>query len=200
MTLTQLSASKRRLKKMRNGEDAVASTGPAEGRPSAQQFTFGYLVHDVSRVRRVVMDLIMRPYGITRSQWSVLSALSRGGNNGMMQVDLARLMEVGKVTVGGLIDRLEASGHVERRSDPADRRVKRVYITDKGYEIISLMVAVASDVNGRILDGLTKQEVAACERVLARAKKNLKTILVEHGAGAAAAEALDRHGGAQDAH
>jgi DNA-binding MarR family transcriptional regulator len=125
------------------------------------------------------MDLIMRPYGITRSQWSVLSTLSRGGNDGMMQVDLARLMEVGKVTVGGLIDRLEASGHVERRPDAHDRRVKRVFITAKGHGVIRLMVEVASDINKRILEGLTKQEVAACEKVLGQAKRNLKTILAE---------------------
>lgn len=150
--------------------------GKVGERPSAKQFTFGYLVHDVSRIRRTVMDLIMRPYGITRSQWSVLSALSRGGNNGMNQVDLARLMEVGKVTVGGLIDRLEASGHVERRPDPGDRRAKRIYITDQGYEVIGLMIKVATIVNKRLLSDSTPEEVAICERVLTRAKKQLKAI------------------------
>lgn len=147
--------------------------------PSAQKFTFGYIVHDVSRIRRTVMDLIMRPYGITRSQWSVLSALSRGGNNGMTQVDLARLMEVGKVTVGGLVDRLEASGQVERRADATDRRAKRVFITDQGYEVIRLMIEVSAEVNQRILSDCTAEEIEVCERVLGRAKKQLKTILAE---------------------
>lgn len=122
----------------------------------------------------------MRPYGITRSQWSVLSALSRGGNNGMTQVDLARLMEVGKVTVGGLVDRLEASGQVERRADASDRRAKRVYITDKGYEVIGLMIEVSSEVNGRVLSDCAPEEVEICERVLGSAKRQLKIILAEH--------------------
>lgn len=166
-------------------EAQSASLGDGEGeRPSAQQFTFGYLVHDVSRIRRTVMDLIMRPYDITRSQWSVLSALSRGGNNGMTQVDLARLMEVGKVTVGGLVDRLEASGHVERRADATDRRAKRVYITEQGYEAIRLMISVASEVNGRILADSTPEEITMCEQVLGRAKKQLKIILAEQAHGA----------------
>lgn len=160
----------------KNGKEAVK-----EQRPSAQQFTFGYLVHDVSRIRRTVMDLVMRPYGITRSQWSVLSALSRSGNDGMMQVDLARLMEVGKVTVGGLVDRLEASGHVERRPDPMDRRAKRVYITEQGYKVIHIMVEVASKINDRILKDSTPQEVAICEHVLGQVKKNLKDIRNDYG-------------------
>ncbi|MEO0030455.1 MAG: hypothetical protein RIS94_213 [Pseudomonadota bacterium] len=153
---------------------------PAKELPSAQLFTFGYLVHDVSRIRRTVMDLVMRPYGITRSQWSMLSALSRGGNNGLTQVDLARLMEVGKVTVGGLVDRLEASGHVERRADATDRRAKRVFITDKGYDVISLMIEVSATANRRVLSGSTPEEINICENVLARAKKQLKAIQTEY--------------------
>ncbi len=148
----------------------------AEARPSVQQFRFGYLIHDVSRVRRTVLDDVMRPYGITRSQWSVLSALSRGGNDGMMQADLARLMEVGKVTVGGLVDRLEASGHIERRADQSDRRAKRVYITEQGYATIQLMLTIATEANQKILEGLTPKEVLMAEKVLYRVKLNLKAL------------------------
>lgn len=166
---------------MRKAERKSAKGEAKQERPSAQQFTFGYLVHDVSRIRRTVMDLVMRPYGITRAQWSVLSALSRGGNDGMMQVDLARLMEVGKVTVGGLVDRLETSGHVERRPDAKDRRAKRVFITEQGYEVIRLMVEVAAEVNERILADSTKEEVEICEKVLGRVKRNLKDIYSEYG-------------------
>lgn len=148
-------------------------------RPSAKQFRFGYLVHDVSRIRRVVMDEVMRPYGITRAQWSMLSTLSRGGNNGMMQVDIARLLDVGKVTVGGLIDRLEASGHVERRADAEDRRAKRVYITEKGYDVIQLMIAVASKINRRSLKGVSAEDLEVVERSLVQIKRNLREIADE---------------------
>jgi DNA-binding MarR family transcriptional regulator len=125
------------------------------------------------------MDQVGRPYGITRSQWSVLSELSRSGNDGMMQVDLARLMGVGKVTVGGLVDRLEASGHIERRADPSDRRAKRVFITEQGFEVIQLMIAVSSKVNKRITKGVSAAEMEIVERALMRVKHNLKTILAE---------------------
>lgn len=130
------------------------------------------------------MDQVMRPYGITRSQWSVLTTLSRGGNDGMMQVDLARLMEVGKVTVGGLVDRLEATGHVERRADASDRRAKRVFITSQGFEVLRLMIAISAKVNKRLLKGLTPDEVQITEKTLMQVKCNLKEILAETGQGA----------------
>ncbi len=148
-------------------------------RPMAQRFKFGYLVHDVSRIRRTVMDQALRPLGITRSQWSVLSALSRGGNDGMMQVDLARLLEVGKVTVGGLVDRLEATGQVERRGDANDRRAKRVFITEQGFEVIRQMILVGTELNERILGNVSPRDLQICEDVLFKVKEILKALLRE---------------------
>lgn len=154
---------------------AAKKTEKSSKRSSAKQFRFGYLVHDVSRTRRTLMDHYMRPLGITRSQWSVMSALSRAGDEGLMQVDLARLLEVGKVTVGGLVDRLQASGHVARRPDPSgDRRVKRVFITEHGYEMLEQMIDVAEDLNNRIMSGIGAEDVAVAEEVLRRVKENIK--------------------------
>lgn len=151
-----------------------------KARVEAKQFRFGYLVHDVSRTRRTMMDLYMKPLGITRSQWTVMSALSRAAEVGLMQVDLARLLEVGKVTVGGLVDRLEATGHVERRPDPdGDRRVKRVFITEQGFEMLAEMIQVAEELNDRILEGVSPEELALTESVLMRVKENIKTVTGE---------------------
>jgi len=71
-------------------------------------FRVGFLIHDVSRLRRTVVDKALRPLGVTRSQWWVLANLSRHNGGGMMQTELSKVMDVGKVTLGGLIDRLEA--------------------------------------------------------------------------------------------
>lgn len=162
-------------------EDVQKQNKPArkQKRPEASQFRFGYLLHDVSRTRRTLIDHWMKPLGITRAQWSLLSALSRGGNDGMMQVDLARLLEVGKVTIGGLVDRLEASGHVERRPDPDDRRAKRVYITEQGWKMIRSMIAVAEKMNKKVMSGVSDRDLATVERVLLVIKTNIRDALQE---------------------
>ena len=139
----------------------------SKARPRAKPFRFGFLVHDVSRLRRTLFDQEMKPLHVTRSQWSALAMLSRGGNNGVTQVDLARLLDVGKVTVGGLIDRLE------RRPDPADRRAWRVFITDKGYETIEMMQNVGNKLNNKILKGVSAEELRVTEQTLARVKANI---------------------------
>jgi DNA-binding MarR family transcriptional regulator len=153
---------------------AAKSRSAKKTRPVAQPFRIGFLVHDVSRMRRTLFDQAVKPLGITRSQWWVLANLSRHEGGGMVQTELAKLLDVGKVTVGGLIDRLEASGHVERRADHEDRRAKRVYVTAKGYRLIEDMSKVGNDLNAVILDGISPERVRIAEDVLHDIKVNLK--------------------------
>lgn len=146
-----------------------------------RDFRIGFLIHDVSRMRRTLYDSEMKPLGITRSQWWALAQLSRSSelndNKDILQSDLARILEVGKVTIGGLIDRLEASGFVKRQPDKLDRRAKRVVITKQGHKVLEQMVDVGQELNIRTLEGISEKEIHTVESVLARMKVNIRDIL-----------------------
>ena len=144
-----------------------------------QEVRVGFLVHDVSRMRRTLFDQAMKLLGITRSQWWVLSQLSRHARSGMLQTELARDLDVGKVTVGGLIDRLENAGYVKRVPEKTDRRAKRILITPRGHEILQDMVAVGHRLNEIILAGLSPEAVAAAELALETMKENIRGAVVE---------------------
>ncbi len=164
--------------------------------PRVEDFRIGFFVHDVSRVRRTLFDQKMKPLGITRSQWWALAQLSRylrrNGQEGMLQTELANMLDVGKVTVGGLVDRLEAGGFVERRPDATDRRAKRVVITEKGHGVLETMTSVGRELNVKILDGVPLEHVRIAEQVLSRMKDNILRALDEEGArGAGGMDALD---------
>ena len=151
------------------------------GESGPKEFRIGFLVHDVSRMRRTLFDTAMKPLGITRSQWWALAQLSRSTalneNKDILQSDLARIMEVGKVTVGGLIDRLESSGFVVRVPDAHDRRAKRVSITKQGHEVLDRMVGVGHELNIQTLTGISPEELRTAEGVLAKMKVNIRAIL-----------------------
>lgn len=142
-----------------------------------ERFNFGYLIHALARDRETLINHYMKPLGITRAQGVVLGILAREGNRGIMQADLARLLEIGKVSAGGLIDRLEATGLVERRADGADRRVKQIFITSLGYSKFEQVVGVSSRWNRLILEGITPEEQEITEKVLARVKGNIRTFI-----------------------
>jgi DNA-binding MarR family transcriptional regulator len=133
----------------------------------------GFLIHDVSRLRRTVVDHALRPMGVTRSQWWVLANLSRHKGSGIMQTELARAMDVGKVTLAGLIDRLEARGLVKRQADPTDRRAKRVIMTPKGARLLADIQEVGAKLNAQIMTGIRRNDVSRAESVLHKMKQQL---------------------------
>lgn len=141
--------------------------------PVANQFRLGFLIHDVSRLRRTVIDKALKPLGITRSQWWVLSNLARNSSHEMVQTELANVLDIGKVALGGLLDRLEASGYIERKADPADRRAKRVVMTRKGEEVLEQMQEQGTDLNRETLRDITEAEVRLAEDIMHRMKKRL---------------------------
>ena len=124
-----------------------------------------------------MFDQRVKDLGITRAQWSALSALSRHETEGTIQSDLARELEVGKVTIGGLIDRLETSGIVERRIDAKDRRIRRVFITQKGYDVIEQMQSIGRELNTLIMKDITLDKIHLAEEVLHEMKVNLRDAL-----------------------
>ncbi|MEQ8835367.1 MAG: MarR family transcriptional regulator [Lacipirellulaceae bacterium] len=141
--------------------------------PKQQTFATGFLVHDVSRIRKKVVDQAVKPLGITRSQFWLLVNTARYGNEGIAQTELARLMSVGKVSLGGLIDRMEANGILERLPDPVDRRAKKVFMTRKGEELLHDLQEVAFDINKQIMKGISKEQNKMLDGMLRTMKRNL---------------------------
>lgn len=87
----------------------------------------GFLLHDVARLQRKRFEHHARAIGLTRSQWQVLSYLSR--NEGISQAGLADLLEVEPITLSRIVDRLVDSGLVDRTPHPSDRRVRCLRLT-----------------------------------------------------------------------
>lgn len=139
------------------------------------ELRLGFLIHDVSRLRRSAFDRCLKPLNVTRSQWWVLAYLSR--EDGMTQSQLAIELDLGKVAVGGLIDRLEKSGLVRREADATDRRVNRVFLEPKSKQLITRMRKVSHQLNEQILAGLTDAKLEATAVTLDAMKGNLLTYL-----------------------
>ncbi len=149
------------------------SGADASADPSDEDWAIrlGFYIHDASRLRRIVFDTALKPLGVTRSQAWVIAYLSRA--EGMTQSDLANQLDLGKVALGGLVERLEAIELVERRADDSDRRIKRIYLTPDGRKIVLRMRNIATAANADILKGLSVQEVKAAAQTLKTIKANL---------------------------
>ncbi|MCA0242698.1 MAG: MarR family transcriptional regulator [Proteobacteria bacterium] len=140
----------------------------------------GFLMHDVSRLRRTVFDDFVRPLGVTRSQWWVLAHLAR--HDGMIQSDLAKVLDLGKAALGGLVDRLEATELIIRRPDEIDGRAKRVFVSTKGYALIAKLRGASHAMSERMLKGISPAKRHALVELLTAVRHNLVDIKAESGA------------------
>ena len=158
-----------------NGSVAEEIAIPSATSDSSREgIRLGFLIHDVSRMRRSAYDQFMKPLGVTRAQWWVLAYLSR--HDGMMQTQLADVLEVGKASLGDVIESLERSGWVERRPDPTDKRAKRVYLAKAAQGLIKRMTAMENEFNGQILAELNSTERAELSRSLQKIKLALARV------------------------
>jgi MarR family transcriptional regulator, transcriptional regulator for hemolysin len=137
-------------------------------------FRIDFLIHDVARLRHTVFDKVLRTIGVTRSQWWVLANLSRHHGEPIIQTKLAQFLDLGKVSLVGLIDRLEVIGLVERKLVTSDRRVKVIVMTPRGVKLLEEMRALAAGVNSQIMKGISCEDIAYAERVLHDMKNRLR--------------------------
>ena len=135
---------------------------------------FGFLIHDVARLLRVAYDRRMKPLGLTRSQWWVINHLFF--HPGISQTNLAKLLDVGRATLGRLVDRLEAKQWIYRQPDDKDSRIKRVYLSDTVRPTLQTMRHEAKRTVDGALSSLSEKEQSQLFSMLHRMKTELSLV------------------------
>ena len=131
----------------------------------------GYTITDVSRLIRALFERRVRSYGLTRAQWLVIARVHR--RPGLSQSEAADLLEIEKAPAGRLIDRMEAKGWLERRSDPKDRRINRLHLTAKGERIHTAIWPIAEATVDDAMADLTGEERRKLTTLMTRVKLRL---------------------------
>ncbi len=103
-------------------------------------------------------------FGVETYEWHALMRLA--ADDGVTQVELARLMLRDKVAISRLVRDLEAKGLVVRRGDGADTRAKRVHLTARARRLIPRAFAAYRAVSRRAHRVLTPETRAQLERLL----------------------------------
>jgi DNA-binding MarR family transcriptional regulator len=129
------------------------------------------VLHDVARLMRTRFDRWARAYGMTRAQGLILVRLQR--RPGMTQNEMANICEVEPITVGRLVDRLEAGGLVERRLDPADRRIRRLHLLPASDAILADIEHYKSDLFAEVTAGLDEKTLETVLNALLHMKHTL---------------------------
>lgn len=130
-----------------------------------------FLLHDLARQFRYRFDAQARAIGVTRPQWRALLYLAR--REGITQTELAEALEVERITLCRMVDRLAEARLVERRADPQDRRVWRLHLLPRANEIVGKLTAIGAEIEESALSALAPVERTMLRETLIRMRESL---------------------------
>lgn len=123
-----------------------------------------------SMVDEVVGELASRGHeGVRASHEFALRAIEEGADTA---TELGRRLSVSKQAAAKTIAALERLGYVERENDPGDARVKRLRVTDRGRDMMTLGAALFTEVRDRWAARIGAEQLAALEAHLALLTEN----------------------------
>ena len=91
-------------------------------------------------------------FEVTPTQYAVLKVLWE--RDGRSAAELAARLLIDSATITGVVDRLEAAYLLARRPDPDDRRVHRLFLTERGQSLRDPLDAAMDDLNAEALERL----------------------------------------------
>jgi DNA-binding MarR family transcriptional regulator len=114
---------------------------------------------------------ILAPFELHPREFAVLRAV--GVQDGQSQQALGDRLQIPRSRMVSILDDLEGRGFVERRPNPADRRVREIHLTDAGRGVIERAFAEAMAYERRVTEPLSAAERAQLLGLLDRVTANL---------------------------
>jgi MarR family transcriptional regulator, transcriptional regulator for hemolysin len=143
------------------------------GRPPLDELDRPVTVR-ISRIARMLrhgIDEKLAAHGLTGVQLGLLSRLLK--DDGLVQAQLVRRMAIEPATLTGIVQRLEREGWVQRSCDPENRRLQRVWLTDKARHELPLLLREQAKYRRHALTGVDADDLARLEQLLDRIERNL---------------------------
>ena len=121
----------------------------------------GHLIRRLHQQSAQVFQAQMQAAGfeLTSVQFAALDAIAQ--QPGIDQASLAATISFDRATIGGVIDRLEAKGLVQRAVSVQDRRARELYLTRAGEQLRVAVRPVVEALQADILASLSRKERTA---------------------------------------
>ncbi|MDF2960754.1 MAG: transcriptional regulator [Paenibacillus sp.] len=117
----------------------------------------------------------IKHYDLTPEQWSVLYRI--GEEDGLIQREIAGRSGKDKPTTTRIMDALEAKGFIVKQPGLTDRRSFKVFITDKGKEVRSLITPVEYKTVQDASAGISGEEYDMLLELLRRISGNVDVLM-----------------------
>jgi DNA-binding MarR family transcriptional regulator len=136
--------------------------------------SFGFLLKDASRLYGQRFEQRAGGLGLTLPQCKALVHLAQ--REGISQSQLAEATDLEPMTLVRILDRMESDGWLERRSDPADRRARRLYLKAKGRPLVAAVWRLVDLTRGEAFAGVPGPQTELLIALLEKVRNNLAAL------------------------
>ena len=140
-----------------------------------------HLGHSIKKLHFLMEQAInqrLLELDLTSAQGHVIGFLRRSKQPPCAK-DLETAYGLSHATVSGILSRMEAKGFIEQRPDPRDRRVKRIFLLERGLACSQSIWQHIEESERTMSAGFSPEEQAQLRTFLSRAISNLELSIRE---------------------
>ncbi|UUZ82281.1 MarR family transcriptional regulator [Paenibacillus sp. P26] len=110
------------------------------------------------------MEELLRPEGLTHTQWSALGIIYH--DPGITSSELEHILMIERPSVTSLINGMVKKGWAVRKDHPEDARYKRIFLTEEGLELAARTQHFAQMVEDRVKESMPAAELETLKALL----------------------------------
>ncbi|MDO5794832.1 MAG: MarR family transcriptional regulator [Turicibacter sp.] len=126
----------------------------------------------IARALDSISNIEFKEYDLTKGQYLYLVQICE--NPGMIQDKLAEMIKVDRTTAARAIKKLEMNGFIEKQSDKHNKKIKKIFPTEKGKSIYPFIIRENNHSNQVALTGLSDEEIQTLYNLILRVRKNIE--------------------------
>lgn len=94
-------------------------------------------------------------------------------NDGITQTQLTSFTKLKPPSISATLVQMEQDGYIKREFDTVDRRIIRIYMTQKGKELEPSIKLLKDNIEQELLSGFTEDDIETLRDLLIKLRNNL---------------------------
>ncbi|KXZ22692.1 MarR family transcriptional regulator [Bacillus nakamurai] len=126
----------------------------------------------IARALDSISNIEFKEYDLTKGQYLYLVRICE--NPGIIQEKLAEMVKVDRTTAARAIKKLEINGFIEKKEDKHNKKIKKLFPTEKGKHVYPFIKKENDHSNRVALAGFSEKEAETIFHLLQRMRKNIE--------------------------
>ncbi|MGR6899475.1 MarR family winged helix-turn-helix transcriptional regulator [Rummeliibacillus sp. BSL5] len=126
----------------------------------------------IARALDSISNIEFKEHDLTKGQYLYLVRICE--NPGIILEKLAEMIKVDRTTASRAVKKLDMNGFIEKKGDQHNKKIKRLYPTQKGQSVYPFIIRENDHSNKVALDGFSEEEAERTLQLLQKVRMNIE--------------------------